>query len=89
MSETLSNLITDVQLAEQRFIRGEADLAALSPYDRALLAHVEHLPMWDRPSSPVISRARSREADRLNRPAKFRKSYIPNAPDYDSPLGRR
>ena len=95
-SDTLSNLIADAQLAEQRFVRGEVDLAALAPYDRALLAHVERLPTWDLPVSPVLVRARSREVDRESRPARLRKSYVPRersrarppagAPDYDSPF---
>ncbi len=92
--DTLSNLTQDAKLAEQRFVRGEIDLGALAPYDRALIDHVERLPSWDRSAgtgeaASLIARARSREQDRTSRPAQYRKSYIPGAPDYESPFQRR
>ena len=92
-SDTLSNLTKDVQLAEQRFVRGECALEALTPYDRALVDHVDSLEPWDRPSGGTdagrtIARARSRDSDRAIRPAHARRSFIPGAPDAPS-LRRR
>lgn len=87
--DTLNNLIQDVQLAEQRFVRREIDLAAIAPFDRALLLHLDRMKSWDRPSSGsdegrTIARVTSRAHDREIRSPQHQRSFIPGAPDAPS-----